>query len=459
MPTPLIFQGFACKMENGKNGGSQSDGWGTANSAQTLGAGDGIPYLTLETNPDFSFKGDDSITSNAFMSSSRIMGKALSKPLSFLDRYYGQDKLNYWMFGFENDPQAVVVFSASDTPWSTAEPAPGTVFVDVTTTEFTYLRREAIRDMDNLVSYVYIFSNVGLVLPDITSGVITEQGNTPTFTFTAHSTQFYEHLYELDKLGRRIRDYTTAEQAVTGWQAGDVKNIMMTMGRRLDSYDQRLKNAMCKSWNWKLAAADSATIEAGFIAYDRIRGDYASDTWSLPTGLEDIFSSPPSHETQFFLGTIFEGGSRDMVSLGMAESNITCEIPLDETQSYTSGVWFDTPILNAKYTLAMNGTINRHDAATYEELMDNNTYVCAQVISNMGYYMKEFLIKRATITKSGPDASPVAQEPLDLSIGYVPLASSPFTAAGHMYGNTEIQDSPIIMRVRNESAVNQMFAN
>ena len=458
MATPLIFQTLACKMENGKNGGSQSGGWGAANSPQALGAGNAIPYLSLETNPDFGFKEDDSITTTAFAAHSRIVSKNLSKTLSFYDRYYGQDNLNYWMFGFENEPMQVVAFDGVANPWSATAPAAGAVYVDGSLNEFTYLRQETKRNTDGDVTYLYIFRNDDDVLP-ATSGTLTLSGDTETFTYTGRSGDLYEHLYELDSYGRRMRAYNTAEQAITGWESGDLKNLMMTIGRRLDAYDQRIQNAMCKSWSWKLSAGDLAMYECGYLGYKLTKGDYSSDTWTLPTGLENNFSVPPAHETQFKLGTIFEGVSSDMVSLGMTESNLTCEIPLDETQDYLSGVNLSLPIINAKYALTMTSTISRHDQGTYEDLRDANTIVCAQIISNMGYYMKEFLIKGATITQSGPDSSPVAQEPLNLSIGYVPLASSPFTSTGHLYGITEIHNSPILLRVRNESAVNQMFAN
>jgi hypothetical protein len=49
-PTPKIFQTGAMKMERGLTGVGQSLGWGGANSAQTLGAGDAFPWLSFGTS-------------------------------------------------------------------------------------------------------------------------------------------------------------------------------------------------------------------------------------------------------------------------------------------------------------------------------------------------------------------------------------------------------------------------
>ena len=451
--TPQMFQKAAFKMEQGSTGAGQSLGWGDPDSAEVLGSGDAVPYLSLETNPEIATKEDESITSSAFAASPRLVGKTLSKPFTFYDRYYGLNRLYYWLMGFENEPKEVVVFNASATPWSASEPVPGTTFVQATN-EYSYLRREPVRDTNGNITYIYIFLNDDSIAPSA-SGDLTLDGGSDTFTYTARSGTMYEHLYELNASGRRLRDYLAAEQ-ITGYSSGDKLNLMATIGRRMSGYDQIIQNSICKNWSWKLSAGDLSQFETGFIGYDLKQGDYASANWTLPTGLTNNNSVPPSHETVFKIGSIFEGVGEDMVSLGLSEATLMCEMSPEEIQTYLSGVWLAEPIMGDKYKLSLTATIARHDGQTYENLRDNQTLVCAQIISNMGYHMREFLIKGALISNSGPDSSKVAQEPLQLGIGYIAQADNPFT--DHLYGNTEIQSSPILARIRNESSINEMFA-
>ena len=456
--TPQMFQKMAMQMEGGKSGTGQSGGWGASDSFQTFGAGDSVPYLNFETTPEILTKLDESITDSAFPAQPRLVGKNISKPISFYDRYFALNRFYYWMFGFENIPVKVKCFKAGAAPWSIAEPEAGTVYTqDAGTNTFTYLRKENVRDTDGNTTWLYIFRDDDTSTPTA-SGILTEDNDTPTFTYTAVSGVLYEHLYELNTSGRHMRNYTTAEQAVTGWAMGDKLNLMATFGKRMSDYDQRIQNALCKSWSWKVTGGDLSQFDCGYVGYSLDQGDYSSSAWTLPAGLDDNLNVPPSHETQFKLGTIFEGASEDMVSLGLSEATLNVEMALDEIQTLLSGVWLANPIMGDKYAMAMTATIVRHDGQTYETARDNQTLMCAQIISNMGYYMREILIKGATITTAGPDNSKVAAEPLGLGIGKVSQANTPFTSTGHLYGNAEIQQSPILARIRNASAVNEMFA-
>lgn len=464
MPTPQIFTGMARSLENGKVSG-QSDGWAGSSAVKTLGAGQGLPYLSFDTEPELAFKEDASIVNSVFGAGTRLVGKSLSKPFSILDRFYGQNDINYWMMGFEADPVQVVCFSSTELdPWNSVPPTVGDIYTpDSGTTNFTYLRTEVVRNTNGVESNLYIFSNSNNdVLPTIPTPPATAQmlNGTNEFNWTGRSEDMYEHLYELDSLGRRIRAYTTAEQAVTGWATGDLKNLMMTLGKRFDTYDQRIQNAMCKSWSWKVSAGDLAMLDCNYVAYNQTRGDYDSDSWTLQSGGAKAFNVPAAHETLFKIGTIFSGGSSDMVSLGMKEIALNCDMPLDESQSIVSGVWLDVPILNAKYGLTMTGIIGRHSVTTYQDMMDALTPICAQIKCSQGYYMKEYLIKRATITSAGPDNSPVIAENFNFAIEFCEVADNPFALSGdsHLQGFTEYQNSPLILRVRDESSVNVMFA-
>jgi len=448
--TPKMFQKMGFKMEQGSAGAGQSLGWGDPDSAEVLGADNAVPYLAFETNPETDTKKDESVTSNAFGASPRLVGKKLSKPLSFLDRYYGLNKLYYWMMGFENVPINVVACNAIADPWSASEPVAGTLFIQATN-EYTYLRREIVRDTNGDSTYLYIFRNDDEIAPTA-SGVMTT-GGSDTFTYTGRSDELFEHLYELNASGRRLRTFLTSEQ-ISGWTSGDKINLMATLGKRFSDYDQRIQNSMCKNWSWKVSAGDLSQFECGYIGYNLKQGDYSSSDWTLPLGLTNNTSVPPSHETVFKIGTIFEGAGKDMISLGLSECTLTCGIALEEIQTLKSGIWLDTPILGDQYELDLTATIARHDSQVYENLRDNQSLVCVQIISNMGYYMREFLIKSALLSGAGPNNEKVAQEPLTLGIGFTD--TSPFTL--HTYGNSEVQTSPILVRIRNASSINEMFA-
>lgn len=463
--TSSIFQNGARSIENGKNDASpQSAGWGDAASPRTLGANNGIPWISFDTKPDITEKEDNSITNNAFPAAPRLTAKGMSKGLSFNDRFAGQNDLLYWMFGFESHIVQVVVFRSTETdPWAGDPPTAGDIYTpDGETTNFTYLRTETYRDPNTNIAYSqFIFENDN---DDVLPSAGTMDGVTnPTFDFiwTTRSDDLFEHLYELDKYGRKLRTYVTAEQAITGWEADDLRNIMMTLGKRFDSYDQRIPNCLCKSWNWKQSVGEFAMFDTTFLGYILQQGDYSSANWTMQSGGNDLENVPMHMETAFNLGTIFSGGSSDMVTLGMQEVGLTCDIPLDEAQSYISGLYLAEPILNAKYALSISGIVSRHDAQTYETARDARTPMCAQIISTQGWLMREFLIQKIILNDAGPDSSPVVQEPLAGGIMYNAPASDPFKLAGysHLQGFSTYHDSPIYCRVRNDSSQNEMFRN
>jgi len=467
MPATTKFsQTVARSLENGLTGGSQSDGWGGSSALKTLGANSALPYMDMDTSPEYSFKDDPSIINNAFSAAPRLVGKGLSKIMSFQDRYYGQNDMNYWMFGYEILPVQVVCFTSIEAdPWVGDAPAVGDVYTDGVTS-FTYLRTETTRDIDGEESSVFVFSNAtdgALPTEPTPPAYETLDGTTnPTYDFRWSfrcQADMFEHVYELDAQGRRFRDYLTAEQ-ITGWSSGDKKNIMMTFGKKFDTYDQVIQNATCKNWSYKIAAGDTAEIECGYIGYNQVRGDYSSADWTLQSGGALSANVPAAHETTFKLGTIFSGPTADMVNLSMKEITVAADFPLDESQSLTSGVWLDVPILNGKYGLTLTGIISRHLVTTYQDMMDDLTSACAQIKSSQGWYMKEYLIKQATVTSAGPDNSPVIMENLNLGIEYNEAANNPFALASysHLEGFVEVQNSPILLRVRDYNSVNVMFA-
>lgn len=464
--TPKRFQTGARSLENGKNGSSQSLGWGDKDSVRGLGDGDGLSWLNLEIDEDYTFKQDESVTSRGFKASPRLMGIGLSKPISFLDRYYGQNDLNYWMFGFENAVKPVIVFSVAESdpvdpldPFSYI-PSAGDTFTDGTY-NYDYLRTIENRGTDNCIFYMYVFENDGTNVPSA-SGQLTAPGG--TFDYTAHSGQKYEHLFELDKRSRQLRDFTSLEQPIlvtgdsAGWEAGDKRNIMMTIGKRYNTYDARVQNAMCKSFSWGLTAGDLAINSCDYVAYKKEEGDYDSDSWTLQPGGDTQDNSPAHYETFFKIGTTFhdenlQGG--DMLTLNAKQANVNVEIPVDESQTYTSGLYMQCPLMNDEYNLTWDCIIGRHDTLLYQQRLRSLTKSVITVTSVQGYYVKELLIKRATLTKSGADNSDIAEEPLEGTMDDINPLNNPFTT--WLSNHSELQDSPIVMRTIDDQPLNSMF--
>ncbi|MHA1790277.1 MAG: hypothetical protein ACTSXT_13775 [Candidatus Helarchaeota archaeon] len=455
--TPKIFETGARQLEKGKNGGSQSDGWGAANSARDLNAAKAFPYLTMEVDEEYDFKDDESITSSAFQSAERLMGITTSKPISFLDRFYGQDDLNYWTWGFENVVKSVVALKGA----FSGTPSKGDIYTEGGHS-YTYLRTETGRvPVGNTTVKIYIFQNDGTNVPASQTGQMLEGAN--EFNFTSHSGQMYEHFYELDKYNRNLRVFTAAEQsalAVDGWETDDLRNIMMTIGKKFDTYDVKVQNLICKSFNWKLTAGDEARIEAEFVAYKKSEGSFNSSTWVLQDGGDTQDNSPASFETQVYIGTeLYDenlaGGN--MLDIDFSEFNLNVNIPVEEEQSFVSGYFLQQPIMNAHYDLSWDGIIARHDTLDYQDKLRNGTKVITHVISIQDWYMKEFMIKKSTLKKAGADNSDVAKEPLEGSVDYVKSVDNTFT--DRLQGVSELHNSPILMRVRNFDSENQMFEN
>ncbi len=454
-PTPKIVQTGAMLLEYGQTGVNQSTGFGDTSNARVLGATHAFPYLSFGNKVGIEKQEDESVTTKAFKSTSRMIGQKIDNPISFYGRFSGLDSFHYWMWGFEGEVMPVVAFKAGAAPMS-AQPTPGDDVTDVDTQDFTFLRTETIRG-DKI--YIFRADEATPVAPTLQTGVLTSAAPAWTFTFTSHSGLMYEHTYELDGLGRRFRDYTTAEiAAVTGADATDKKNLMATFGKRFDTYDVRYANAVCKSFSMKLVAAGQLSWDCGIVGYKEERSDYSSDNWTLPTGLGDNSLVPAHFEAMFNIGTAAltfatDGSVSNLTELGVTESELAVDMPLQLIQDTVSGLYIAEPILEGKYGTRLTGTISRHTANTYQGYRDAQTPVIAQQVCNQGWYMQEIVIKEATLDEAGPDDGAVAAEPLGMDIGFV---EGSHDWDDWFYGYTETQDSPVIFRTRNASADNMM---
>jgi hypothetical protein len=385
---------------------------------------------------------DNSITSNAFKDVPRQGGITVDKAVSTYGRFAGMGSFNYWMFGFENSIVKVGVF-VINTP--STEPTAGATYRDTDLNDFTFLRKEVMGS-----STYHVFRCDDNVVPTLQTGNLTKQTGTgdTTLTMTAHSVLMYEHLYELDSHERHLTSYRTAEQ-ISGWSSGDKKNRMATIGVKMGTNDFRYPNAMCKGFSFKSTAGDLATIEMPFIAYNEERGDYSSSSWTFPSTRNDSDNIIAHHQMKVEVGTL----ESSLTALGVTDVELGCEIPLQVIQDTVSGLYIAEPLMEGKYGFSCNLTLSRYSADTYQDLTDAWTSVVARIAAAYGYYRIEFLVNDAKISKSGPDDSDVAKEQLQLDIGY----NSTNNWSTWLTGNSLIQSSPILYRVRDLDSTNHMF--
>ncbi len=469
--TPKIFQAGAFVGENGLASASpQSLGWGDPLSWKTPGAGDAISWLEYGNQITVNTVSDDSVTTTAARSAPRVVGLRVDLPFNFLARFELLDYINYWMFGFENEPQSVFVFRAGASPWGTTEPALGvnTVFEDVSLTPFTYIRKEPAKDVTGEAEFLYIFASSTAPDTGLGSGVLAEVAAGPnSFTYTSASVIKYEHLLELDASGRRYRDYLLAEQ-ITGWTIGDKKNLMMTLAKRMSPYDYRYGNSMCRSFTYMQPAQDMARWETNFLAFAQERssaaGGFGSAAWTLPAGLEDNETAPAHYQSTCHLGEVVgdflakDGDpSLGLINLCSAEFSVAVDIPLKQDQDTCSGLNLAEPILENKYDIKYADTILYHISKVWQDYRDANTRLFGRFATYKGDDMIELLMKNIVLTQAGPDDSDVAMEPLEGDVSATNAADDQWATSGWLFGHSQVQNMPLVMRVRNDNSVNSMF--
>lgn len=460
IPTPKIFQTGAMKVEPGLNSGTPSDGWGQTVGVQTLGANDAFPWLTFGNKVGIGVSEDDSVITKAFKTTPRMTTKGVDNPISYHARFKGMNRFHYWMFGFENVVKEVVAFKAGASPFNVPV-TPGDAFVDTDTNNFTFLRTEKIKDIDGTFDYIYVFEADDSVSPTLQTGQLTCSSPANTFDFTSHSgtggSIMYEHLYELDSLGRRYRYYTSTEQSILSLAALDRRNLMATFAKRMASYDLRYRNAMCKNFSFKCSAPGMASYDANLVAYTEERGDYSSSDWTLLTGLDDAAIVPVHYEYRFGIGTALslhnDGYLEGLTDIALSDWSLDVEVPTQAIQDIISGLQIAEPVLEGKYGIKMTGTISRHTVNTYQGYRDAQTPLVAHLVANQGWYMQEYMIKKATLDDAGAGDEDVAAESLSINPGFI---SGTHEFSEWLEDITELHESPILMRVRDDSQYNEM---
>lgn len=446
MASVKALQKAAFKLEKGLIE-DQSPGWGEVGSEQTLGAGDAFPYLSLGKGKTINTVEDESITTNGFKDTPRKTGEFIEKSLEHDAYFTDMNNKHFWAFGFENSIVEECCFIITDPG---VEPIAGAVYNDIDDNSFTFLRKEV---HGSLV--YYIFRCDDHTVPALTTGNldrVSGVGDDP-LVFTSRSSLMYNHLYELDAHERHLTEYRLAEE-IAGYTSGDLKNRMATIGLALVN-DMIYKNAMCSKWSISSSAGQVAKFMYDFIAYTESRGDYSSSSWTFPSGIITNTNRMSHDQFKVEVGT----NENSLYTLGISDFDVNIEIPLNKIQDTASGLYLAEPVFEGQYSLGCNLVISRHTANTYQDLMDAWTTVCVRISAVYGYYRFELLINAAKVKSPGASDDDVARENLELVPYYTTPGVSSNNFATWLYGNTLIQKSPIILRVRDLSSINQMFAN
>jgi hypothetical protein len=390
----------------------------------------GDPFLDFEKGVNVNYVEDNSIISNGFQDTPVQTGRYVEKSGSMNLMYTGLNKILYWAFGFQNAVISVCAFTITE---PSVEPTGGATYRDEDDNDFTFLRKEVFKS----VTY-YIFRIDDTEVPTLATGDLTKQAGTGdnTLSFTARSALMYEHLFELDAHERHLAAFRTAEQ-IGAYAPGNLKNRMATIGVRTTVTDLLYPHAMCKRFGLKSSAGQLASV------------DYSSSNWTLPAAILSNNMNAVHHHMRFKVGE----SESSLSNLGITEVNLGAEIPLDLTQDTESGLYLAEPHLEGKYSISLDAKLSRYSAETYQTLRDADTPVVCKLEAQYGYYLFEIFFNRMKVVTAGPDSSNVTQEPLKFESCYSTSNAWPTS----LYGNSLVQSSPVVCRVRNLISDNAMF--
>jgi hypothetical protein len=434
---PKILEKCAVRLELATD---TSAGWGAVASILTPTMGDLLPYTSLEKGMTPSTTEDNSIGPAGFSDTPVQTGLMVEKSIELNAWYSGLDAMLYWIFGFENLVKKVCLFTLSV---PSVEPVGGAVYHDTDSRSFTFLRKEIQRS-----ATYYVFLTATSV-PTLATGVLTKDSGTgdATLTFSARSSAMYEHLFELDANTRHIIAFPTAEQ-ITGYSSGMRKNRCMSIGVSTSVTDLLYPNAMCKKFDFKSAAGQIANMSVEYVAHKELRGGYSSSGWTLPSDFISNSLEMIHHQLRFKVGTTESA----LVNLGVSDVNYGLEIPLDSIQDTESGLYIAEPRMEGKYKNTLEAKLSRYAATTYAGYRDAWTSVCGVIEAFTGYYSFELLFNEMKVVGAGPDSSAVESEPLKFEFGNT---SNAFPL--RLYGNTLLQNGPVVCRIRNLNSANSMF--
>jgi len=466
MADPKVLQGAAFRLNAGNTVNLPPSGgdWLGEDTFMALAGAYMFPHFSIGNAVNVETEEDNSVIGRAFMSTPRMTGKMIDNPISCYDRFEGLDDYDYWNWGFCNDLKKVIVFKGADPATAFvggAIPAAGELAYEDATAGtpqiFTFVRHETTKTEPGVEEHLYVFTpDTGVTAPDPTPAGTLIQTSAPAtnnFTYTEHSVVLEEKLFEIDSLGRQLREYTTPEIAMDDYVAGK-KNPFASVAKRFTPYDMEFDNVVSSGFTWSTSAPGGAKLEGNFLSPRQRRNSttQSSPNWTLPDGLENNRSVPFHHQMQFWIGT----DPSSLECLGMTELSYEVTPPLEKIQTTKSGLSLAEPYIEGKYTVGLTGTVGRHSVETYQNYRDLQTLVVAKIKMSQGYNVKTVYFKECNIIASGPDDTNVASEPLQMGVGYARAADDQW-ATTELTNHTQIHESPAVMLVRSPSSVNPMF--
>jgi len=448
-----ITQSGAFGNEFSGTGVDVHNGWGTDAPLKPLSIDAGFPYLTFEHDPEPVLERDTSVTSKAFQTGEREVGRTLDKSLSFNNRCDGMDKQLSWMTGWENKTKKVIVFQTNRL---TDAPA-GTVF-STDGEDYTFLRQYQAKTITNKVIFYAVFSYLLDNAPDTQAGTLDQAGAFLDLTYIGWD-KMYEHTYELSNDGRAFRAFTASERTALGNQAtvDDRRTCMATLAKKFPEYSFRFQNTKCYKFGFKWAPQKFTEVMGSWLGYDQERikttdplhSDIDYDMLCSMVESNNIFAH---NQTRFEIGvasTKYNGGNYTFYPV--TEMNVDVEVPLQKQQDTESGLFLTDPVLNGLIAISAGATITHSKDEQFMEWRDNRTKLAGVIRSSYGFYSQEIFLKKFTLPKAGPDGGEVSAEPITLSVE--------LTCGGHafdQYFTDDVMGSPMVIRVVNKNPYNEM---
>jgi hypothetical protein len=461
MGTAKIFEAGAFGLEYSRQA-TPHGGWGDNLSANKLESSAGFPWLSFSNQFNIGTAMDNSVTSTAFETGSRIVSKTVDNDLSFHNRFEGCNAFLAWMWGWEGAAVETVALTVTD---ASVPLVAGDVLTDLNTTDtFTFARYETYRDMEfNLLTLAILYPDAPDTVP--TAGPGTLDGTVNDLPYLTTSLTMYEHLYELAKDGRQLRNFTADEETALGghYVTDDQRCLMGTLAKRYTEFQVRYANALSKKMDIKWTPAELSTYDSGYMAFreervetgNNFEGSTQPVDFDMACSLTDVTGVVAHYQTAVEIGKRnTDTETFPLAEEGITDLNISTEIPLQNLQDTISGVYLANPFLEGKYKITSSMTVSRMDGPKFSEYRDTLQKLKGRISSNMGFLMQEVLIKEFTLTKAGGDDSDVTAEPLDLSIN---ASCGVHDFADHLYGQTEVNNSPIVMRTRDYNKYNMLL--
>jgi len=442
---------MAVRLQPGKVQGA-TEVWGGSASAQTLGAGNAFPYTDFSVVGNIEINHDDAIDGQAYKDVPNLVQLMVEGDIGGYVRYEGMDRLHYWGFGFEdpgNSPQTACSFTVSGI---SVDPAVDDVYSN-NGSEFTIIALNLSAGAGTILTKRTSGSN-----PPESSGTLTRVSGSgdSTISFSATSSIYYAHLFELDSHERSNEPYRASnpnEQTAGDYNSADRKNRMATIGIKRGPNDHRFRDAMCKRMAFSGSAGEAIKFSYGVVAYKEERGDYSSSSWTFPSNVAGSARRALVRQLTVSLKPV--GGA--WVDLAISDFDVTVDMPLQIIQDTESDKYLTEPVMEGFYSVDCNLTLARHSVDTYLGYRDELKQCAVKIWAALGSANNEFRIYMPNLVVSDSEVTDddVPQNTIKLASGPKDTGFDPFSLF-ERHGFTIVQNGPIYLITTNANSTNEM---